>query len=112
MARRRQREILQVISWRDIPAQITAVSGGENYKALLSARFQHAIDRAAHVAGLTDHETYIKEWRKEEFPVEDDPAAQVDALAARYESDYPKDRLEALVKAGGVEAAEEAGTPQ
>lgn len=104
MARRRQRETVQIISWRDIPAQITAVSGGENYKALLSARFQHAIDRAAHVAGLTDHETYIREWRKDEIAVEADPAAQVEALTAKYEADYPKDRLEALVKAGGAEA--------
>lgn len=102
MARRRQREILQVIYWRDIPAQITASSGGENHKALLSARFQHAIDRAAAVADLTDHESYIREWRKTEDPVGDDPQAQVDALAADYEDAYPRDRLEALVANGGL----------
>jgi len=103
MSRRRKREVVQVIYWRDIPAQITAVSGGENHKALLTARFQHAIDRAAHNADLTDHKAYIAEWRKEEQSVEADPAAQVEALAAQFESDYPRERLEALVAAGGAD---------
>ena len=45
---------LVTIYWRDIPAQVTAQRGRSREKALLDARFQDAIDRAAIVAGLTD----------------------------------------------------------
>ena len=43
---------LVTIYWRDIPAQVTAQAGRHREKALLDARFQHAIDRAATVATL------------------------------------------------------------
>ena len=43
---------LVTIYWRDIPAQITAQQGRTREKALLDARFQHAIDRAAMIAGI------------------------------------------------------------
>ena len=46
------------IYWRDIPAQVTATDAdGQTEKVLLEPRFQHAIDRAAHVAGLTTRRT-------------------------------------------------------
>ena len=45
---------LVTIYWRDIPAQVTAQQGRNREKALLDARFQHAIDRAAMVAGMDD----------------------------------------------------------
>ena len=44
---------LVTIYWRDIPAQVTAQRGRSREKALLDARFQDAIDRAALVAGLS-----------------------------------------------------------
>ncbi|MEM1334797.1 MAG: virulence factor, partial [Actinomycetota bacterium] len=60
--RRRGQPQLQVISWRDIPAQLTARVGDDQHKVLLHARFQHAIDRAAGVAGLTSTHDYVQEW--------------------------------------------------
>ena len=94
------------IFWRDIPAQITVTIGdGESEKILLEPRFQHAIDRAAHVAGLTDTNDYIEQWRRVPGAVEGDPATVAAETAATFESDYPRARLEALVASGGVEPA-------
>ncbi|MFK7916673.1 MAG: virulence factor [Ilumatobacter sp.] len=97
---------IATISWRDIPAQLTARSGGEQHKVLLHARFQHAIDRAAAVAGLTTTEDYVQEWKTASAPLgEGDVAAQLDQRCAEVEAEYPRDRLEALVANGGLEPA-------
>ena len=94
------------ISWRDIPAQLTARAGDDQHKVLLHARFQHAIDRAAAVAGLTTTHDYVQEWRSTPSPLADgDVAARLDQLCAELEGDYPRDRLEALVANGGLEPA-------
>jgi hypothetical protein len=102
--RRRGTPAISTISWRDIPAQLTARSGDAQHKVLLHARFQHAIDRAAAVAGLTTTHDYVQQWRTENGPLgEGDVAAQLDQRCAEIEADYPRDRLEALVANGGLE---------
>ena len=88
---------IATISWRDIPAQLTAGSSDDQHKVLLHARFQHAIDRAAAVAGLTTTNDYVQEWRTASGPLgEGDVAAQLDQRCAELEADYPRERLEAL----------------
>jgi hypothetical protein len=97
---------LDTIYWRAIPAQLTARAGGEQQKVLLHARFQHAIDRAAAVAGLTATDDYVNEWRVVPEALDDsgiDVAATLDRRCADLEAAYPSDRLEALVAAGGVD---------
>ena len=94
---------LVTIYWRDIPAQVTAQRGRSREKALLDARFQDAIDRAAIVAGLTDTDSYLAEWRRVAARCNGDMAATVAAEVARLEDAYPGDRLERLIRAGGVE---------
>ena len=102
--RRNASPTMSTISWRDIPAQLTARESGEQSKVLLHARFQHAIDRAAAVAGLTTTDDYVQEWRTESAPLKSgDTAAQLDQRCAEIEADYPRDRLEALVANGGLE---------
>lgn len=97
---------LATISWRDIPAQLTARSGGDQHKVLLHARFQHAIDRAAAVAGLTTTHDYVQEWRNDASPLAaGDIVALLDQLCAELEAAYPRDRLEALVANGGLDPA-------
>ncbi|MFK8025653.1 MAG: virulence factor [Ilumatobacter sp.] len=97
---------LSVISWRDIPAQLTARAADDQQKVLLHARFQHAIDRAAAVAGLTSTDDYVQQWRNEQRPLsEGDTAAQLDQECASIEAAYPRERLEALVANGGLEPA-------
>jgi len=94
---------LVTIYWRDIPAQVTAQRGRSREKALLDARFQDAIDRSAIVAGLADADSYLAEWRRVTAGCNGDMAAVVAAEAARLEDAYPGDRLERLIRAGGVE---------
>lgn len=102
--RRNQASGITVIYWRDIPAQIKAIaSNGQNDKIILEARFQHAIDRAAHVAGLTETHKYIEQWRRVTTAVEDDPITTAQSMAPQIQHDYPQDRLERLVRNGGLE---------
>ncbi len=102
--RRGSAPTLIVISWRDIPAQLTARAGEEQHKVLLHARFQHAIDRAAAVAGLTSTHDYVQQWRSTPANLDgDDIATEIDARRAAIEADYPRERLEALVANGGLD---------
>ncbi len=102
--RRRGGPVLSTISWRDIPAQLTCRSGDDQHKVLLHARFQHAIDRAAAVAGLTSTHDYVQQWRTASTPLTGgDLEGQLDQRCAEIERDYPRDRLEALVANGGLE---------
>jgi len=94
---------LVTIYWRDIPAQVTAQKGRTREKALLDARFQHAIDRAAMAAGMDDTDSYIAQWRRESTPLPDDMATAVADEIARIDAAYDRERLEHLVQAGGIE---------
>ena len=84
---------LITIYWRDIPAQVTAQEGRTREKALLGARFQHAIDRAAMVAGMDDTDSYVAQWRRESTPLSDDMAA---AVATRSPASTPPTTRNAL----------------
>lgn len=105
MSRRRSRTPgITTIYWRDIPAQITATTdNGHNEKIMLHPRFQHAIDRAAHVAGLTETHKYIEQWRRVTTAVGGDAVAAAQSTADGIHSQYEKNRLEALVANGGLE---------
>ena len=94
---------LTVISWRDIPAQVTAGKGRHATRVQLSERFQEAIDAAAMRAGLIGTDTYLEEWRRETRACGDDLEAEVAATAAQLELDYTDERLERLVRASGAE---------
>ena len=97
---------MATISWRDIPAQLTARSDDDQQKVLLHARFQHAIDRAAAVAGLTSTNDYVQEWRTTSGRLAaGDVAAQLDQRCAELEASHPRARLEALVANGGLDPA-------
>lgn len=93
---------LVVISWRDIPAQVTVSGGDHTAKAMLPARFQRAIDRAAKVAGKTDHQAYIGEWRREARDVDGDPDEAVSALVRELDAAHDRAGLETLVRQGGL----------
>ena len=98
---------LVTIYWRDIPAQVTAQRGRNREKALLAARFQHAIDRAAMVAGMDDTDSYVAQWRCETVECLANMASAVAGEVARLDETYPDDRLERLVRSGGAEEQEE-----
>ena len=94
---------LTVISWRDIPAQVTAGKGRQAVRSQLSERFQEAIDAAAMRAGLIGSDGYLEEWRRTTRSCGDDLVAEVAAAASALELEYTDERLEQLVRASGEE---------
>jgi hypothetical protein len=98
---------LTVISWRDIPAQVTAREGRRAVKAMLPMRFQAAIDKAATKAGKKDMDEYLAEWRRAERPCGEDLDAAVAAEVARIEAAFPRTRLTALTANRGYDAADQ-----
>ena len=92
---------LTVISWRDIPAQVTARIGREKVSVPLSPRFQEAIDVAATRVGLTGTDEYLSEWRRDARPCGDDLRSEAEAEAQRLEAAFDDERLMALARAGG-----------
>ena len=93
-----------IVYWRDIPAQIIIKQGRKSAKRELSLRFTEAIDMAAMRTGAAESGAYLEEWRKgEPSPVSDDLEAEADKAAAELEAAYDRERLVALVKAGGHE---------
>lgn len=93
---------LITVFWRDIPVQIIAKRGRDSVKVQLSARFQHAVDRAAMRAGKGSSNAYLAEWRREPRVCSDDLAAEAEAEAARLEAQYSDEQLERLIKSGGA----------
>ncbi|MBA52586.1 MAG: hypothetical protein CL456_10825 [Acidimicrobiaceae bacterium] len=109
---RRRAASFAVILWREIPAQVVALRGDYRETAVLSERFQHAIDRAASIAGLTETTAYVGEWVRQEEELEEDIAAQVVARAAELEAQHDGELLEELVQNGGFKSANAAGRQQ
>jgi hypothetical protein len=96
---------LSVVYWRDIPAQVIVKQGRQVAKRQLTERFEKAIDRAAMRAKLRDTDSYLAEWRRAD-PVEcgSDLEAEAATAAARLEGEFPDERLDRLVAAGGLES--------
>jgi hypothetical protein len=96
---------LTILYWRDIPAQVVARAGRRSAKAELPGRFAEAIDAAAMRAGAAGTDDYLAGWRKAApAPCGDDLEAAVAAAVASLEAAYDRDRVRALVAAGGREA--------
>ena len=92
---------LTVIYWRDIPAQVIGQQGRRRVRKELPPQFAKAIDRAAMRAGKGSSQAYLDEWRRERRPCEAPLEEAVDAEVSRLAADFPDDRLERTVKAGG-----------
>ena len=95
---------LIIVYWRDIPAQIIVRKGRQNAKRELSLRFTEAIDMCAMRTGAGETDAYVAEWRKADpVAVGDDLEAEADKALGEMEAAYDRERLVALVKAGGHE---------
>ena len=92
---------LEVIYWRDIPAQVMARQGRSVHRVELSPRFQVAIDQAATRAGKTGDDDYLAEWHKERTAGNEDPEAAATKEAARLETAFPDELLARYVRNGG-----------
>ena len=93
-----------IVYWRDIPSQVIVKQGRNKGKALLSTRFQNAIDRAAMRARKLDDDAYMKEWKRDRsvMPNADDPQQAAARAAQRLEADYPDERLRELIRNHGL----------
>ena len=95
---------LIIVYWRDIPAQVIVKKGRQNAKRELPLRFTEAIDMCAMRTGAGGTDDYLAEWRKADpVPVGDDLEAEADKALADIDTKYDRERLVALVKAGGKE---------
>jgi len=94
---------ITVIYWRDIPSQIVVQRGRKREKALLSSRFQEAIDRAAMRAGKGSSNAYLEEWRRESFTLDsaDELKDIADRKAGELEGKFPDDQLLHLIRNHG-----------
>jgi hypothetical protein len=93
---------VQVVFWRDIPAQVKARESGERAARALTSRFQEAIDVAAMRAGLTETDDYLGEWRATAWePRDGSPEAVAERRAAEIEAEYSDERLRQLAENGG-----------
>ena len=99
---------LILISWRDIPSQVIVQRGRKREKAMLSQRFQEAIDRAAMRAGKGSSDAYIAEWRRDRTTLEtDDELADIARReVTRLESEFTDERLARLVRDHGQQQPE------
>ena len=92
-----------LIYWRDIPSQVIVQRGRTREKAMLSARFQEASDRAAMRAGKGSSDAYMSEWDRKTSRVETDAdlASLAETEAARLESEYSDEDLTQLIRSHG-----------
>jgi hypothetical protein len=95
---------VQVVYWRDIPAQVRARQGSERVSRPLPDRFQVAIDDSAMRAGLSGTDAYLGEWRSVDSAERQEPPAEAATIvAAELEAAYPQARLDTLAASGGME---------
>jgi hypothetical protein len=95
---------IQIVYWRDIPAQVKVKSGRVRASRQLTDRFQVAIDRAAMRSGLFNTDDYLNAWRTVDAPERDgEPEAVAAGVAAELEDAYPDARLDTLGANGGLE---------
>ena len=97
---------LQIVYWRDIPAQVIVKAGRKAAKRELPLRFTEAIDMCAMRVGARDTDAYLADWRRgDPQPCGDDLEAEAEAAKARLENEYGSDRLKRLVESSGWEDA-------
>ena len=95
---------LQVVFWRDIPAQVLVGRGRKAVKRVLEERFEQAIDRAAMKAGMAGTDDYLSEWRKSDpITVEGEGEEAAERYASQLEAEYDQARIKAIIENGGFE---------
>ncbi len=93
---------LVVLYWRDIPAQVIVRKGRATAKRELPLRFTEAIDMAAMRSGAAETDAYLAEWRRgDPQTVGDDLEAEAEKAAAAIDTQWTKERLTEIAKAGG-----------
>lgn len=92
---------VQITYWRDFPAMVMAQAGRRNRARVeLPPRFMAAIDEAAMRLGMAGSEAYLTQWRKSDWAeAEGEPEDAAARVAAQLASEYPPERIRAMLDA-------------
>lgn len=83
---------------------VKAKIGRKRLSRPLPDRFMEAIDAAAMKTGDTNTDQYLADWRQSEmFDIEGDPQECLERAALKLEEEFPRERLIAMAKNGGLE---------
>ena len=94
---------LKVIYWRDIPGRVVIREGRRSTRLNLSARFMHAIERAAYRLKKKQKDAMFEPWHDVDQPLQGDIRQQAQSLLKHLEEQYTEEVLENLIRASGVD---------
>ena len=94
---------LKVIYWRDIPGRVVIRQGRRSTRLNLSARFMHAIERAAYRLKKKQADAMFEPWHDVDQPVTGDIRQQAQSLLQQLEEQYTEEVLENLIRASGID---------
>ena len=94
---------LKVIYWRDIPGRVVIRQGRSSTRLNLSARFMHAIERAAYRLKKKQADAMFEPWHDVDQPVTGDIRQQAQSLLQQLEEQYTEEVLENLIRASGID---------
>ena len=94
---------LKVVYWRDIPGRVVIREGRRSTRLNLSARFMHAIERAAYRLKKKQKDAMFEPWHDIDQPVQGDIRLQAKALLQHLEEQYTEEVLENLIRASGID---------
>jgi hypothetical protein len=94
---------LRIIYWRDIPGRVVIREGRRSTRLNLSARFMHAIERAAYRLKKKQADAMFEPWHDIDQSIDGDVHLQARSLVAQLEKEYTQEVLETLIRASGVD---------
>ena len=94
---------LRVIYWRDIPGRVVIREGRRSTRLNLSARFMHAIERAAYRLKKKQADAMFEPWHDIDQSIDGDVRLQARSLVAQLEKEYTQEVLETLIRASGID---------
>ena len=94
---------LRVVYWRDIPGRVVVRQGRNSTRLNLSARFMHAIERAAYRLKKKQTDAMFEPWHDVDQAVDGDVHQQAKTLVRQLEEQYTQEVLETLIRASGID---------
>ena len=87
----------QIMYWKDIPAQVKAMDGKEEFSAPLPPRFQEVIDEIAMRNGELNTDAYLDGWQWGEIKELSGIAKEIaQQIVAQIDAQYPQNNDELL----------------
>ncbi len=94
---------LRIVYWRDIPGRVVIREGRRSTRLNLSARFMHAIERAAYRLKKQQKDAMFEPWHDVSQALDGDIREQARALLLQLEEHYTEEVLETLIRASGID---------